>query len=73
VLGLLPKHVFDSGGANALQYITIESRYYAMIYVIVASIIASLYLLHRAYCIIVRLKVRGVGIFRDDRRENDQR
>jgi hypothetical protein len=67
------KHVFDSGGANALQYKTIESRYYAMIYVIVASIIASLYLLHRPYCIIVRLKVRGVGIFRDHRRENDQR
>ena len=44
-----------------------------MVYIIIASVIASIYLLNRVYWIIVRLKVRGVGVFRDDRHENDWR
>jgi hypothetical protein len=39
----------------------------------IALIGTALYLLNRLYCIVVRLKARNVGIFRDDRRENDER
>jgi hypothetical protein len=47
-----------------------------MAYRIIASIAAAsagIYLLNRAWWIMVRLKARNVGIFRDDRRENDWR
>jgi len=38
-----------------------------------AALGAVLYLLNRLYWTIVRQKARNVGIFRDDRRENDWR
>jgi hypothetical protein len=40
---------------------------------IIAAIAATLYLGDCLYCFIIRQKARNVGIFRDDRRENDQR
>ena len=40
---------------------------------LIAFIGVGLYLLNRLYWTIVDLKVRNVGIFRDDRRDNDLR
>jgi hypothetical protein len=40
---------------------------------IIAAIAAVLYASHRLYWFTVRQKARNVGIFRDDRRENDWR
>lgn len=40
---------------------------------IIAAIAAALYSAHRLYCFIIRQKARNIGVFRDDRRENDFR
>jgi hypothetical protein len=33
----------------------------------------AVFLAYRFYCVVVRLKARNLGIFRDDRRDNDFR
>jgi hypothetical protein len=43
----------------------------ALAIVIAASVV--LYLCDHLYCYILCSKARGIGIFRDDRQDNDQR
>jgi hypothetical protein len=43
-----------------------------LIKTIIATVV-SLYLLDRLYWLMVRGRARNQGLFRDDRRENDQR
>jgi hypothetical protein len=45
----------------------------AAILAILTAIVAALCLGNRIYWYILRLQARNTGIFRDDRRENDQR
>jgi hypothetical protein len=39
----------------------------------ILAIAAALYLGNRLYWYVLRLQARNVGLFRDDRRENEQR